>query len=422
MSLVKNNPILTDKSYDDDRKTIEKIKSKKFIYQFVPDEIAYLLDVQKVKYKNKNLKSSYIIDLVNTGIFNVLIYKRNTFQLNSAVMRVRYGSHYNIYVDYLVDEGVLVKGRGYLKGSHSNSYSLNPEILDKKIRRYKNYDKFLLKKYIKRAIGLYEDEKINNNEYNIEFLVRRKMIESLFTIDIDMKKAQEYINMLKDDKNDIFNRNMHAIEAIRKGDLFYHFDNYGRMHTNFTVLRSFIRQQCLSINGDKLKELDIHNSQPMFLAKLIDSCNSPWVDKEELKFFKDLVKKGKYYSYIMDRMGITKKKTAKKVTYNVLFGKNKIYTEDKFDKNNEFKKIFPSIFKFITIFKNQHNNHKVLSYKLQRLESNLIFNRIVKRIMEKEPSINLFTVHDSISVPSKHYEMAQEIFVDELAKEFNFNI
>ena len=73
-----------------------------------------------------------------------------------------------------------------------------------------------------------------------------------------------------DDNNiDIYNRNVYSIDSIDKKHIFYHFDEYGRMHTNYTILKSYVRKNYIFIDDDDVSEIDIPNSQPLFLTKLI---------------------------------------------------------------------------------------------------------------------------------------------------------
>jgi hypothetical protein len=46
------------------------------------------------------------------------------------------------------------------------------------------------------------------------------------------------------------------------------------------------------IDGEETCELDINNSQPLFLTKLIADSKSKWVNAEEFELFKQLTIKG----------------------------------------------------------------------------------------------------------------------------------
>jgi hypothetical protein len=186
------------------------------------------------------------------------------------------------------------------------------------------------------------------------------------------------------------------------------------MHTNYTILKSFIRKNCLLIDGEETCEIDIQNSQPLFLTKLIDIN---MVDKKEFELFRQLTTTGTYYQYVMYQLGETDKKKVKEMTYKVLFGRN--IGSSKVDK--QFKKLFPTIHQFIKTYKKENEDYRVLAYDLQKAESNLIFNTIIKKINQFYPEIKLITIHDSIVIPKKYREEVNQIFEIELKREFNIN-
>ena len=86
-----------------------------------------------------------------------------------------------------------------------------------------------------------------------------------------------------------------------------------------------------------------------------------------------------------------------------------------------FENLFPSIHHFIKLYKKEHGDYKVLAYTLQRMESNLIFNKIIKTMMLIDPSIKMITIHDSIICQSKHRELLNKVFNSMIEEEFNYN-
>ena len=405
-------------------KTIKEIENKKYIYQFIPNFLYNIKNTKKIKFTDNRgklfkLNTEYIIDLVNTGIINCLFRKDNAFILNAGVMKKRYGKFYNKYVEYLIAKNIIYMSKGHLKGRHSRTYSFRQNIANNNLKRYKNRNKCLLKKYIERCVDVYKGKADNNG---IEIYIKQKMVDNLLEVNIDINKTLYFLKNIKNDQQS-YNKNIKAVESIYNRDIFFKFDNYGRMHTNYTVLQSYIRKNYLDIKGEKLNEIDISNSQPLFLAKIIQETNSSIVDKEEFELFKRLVKNGEYYSHMMKKLKIDNRKYIKKSTYKVLFGENKIYEKEENNKKNfntAFRKIFPTIFAFITKYKRNYNNYKCLSYKLQKMESELIFNKIIKRVLNKNPDIIMITVHDSIIVQKSNYNIVNDIFNEELEKEFDF--
>ena len=82
--------------------------------------------------------------------------------------------------------------------------------------------------------------------------------------------------------------------------------------------------------------------------------------------------------------------------------------ENKFSNNN-----------FIKLYKKEHGDYKILAYDLQKAESNLIFNKMIKTIMNLHPEIKIITIHDSIVVQKKYRDIVNNIFQNEISKEFN---
>ena len=161
-------------------------------------------------------------------------------------------------------------------------------------------------------------------------------------------------------------------------------------------------------------EIDIANSQPLFLAKIIADSESKWVNSDELDLFRDLTINGNYYQHVMDHMKTKDRPMVKEMTYKVLFGRN--VHNSKADKI--FRELFPTIHNFIRLYKKEKGDYKVLAYELQKAESNLIFNKIIREVKNSFPEIKIVTVHDSIIIPRNRRDEVEAIFKTKLYEEF----
>lgn len=392
----------------------KKILNKKYILHFLPTSLYYIAESDYIIFGGKKLKTDYIIDIINSLLIKYYFTRDNNYVLNSVVLKDKYGYLYNYYIKYLVANKILTLKKNYSVGKSSRKYSLPLKFLKEKAMRYKNKDTTLLKKFKKRKMNLVDLKANKKNLIDID--VKLKLIRDLYDIEVDVDKSIFFLTNITQKEMGIYNRNLHSVQTIDKKDIFYHFDDYGRMHTNYTILRSFIRQNCLSVDGDDTYEIDIPNSQPLFLTKLIVDGNYETVDKNELELFKTLTKKGNFYEYLDQNYKIGDRKDIKSMTYRVFFGLNG--GNSKADKM--FKSVFPSIHKFIKRYKKDNGGHKSLSHKLQRMESDFIFNKVVKKIMYQHPEIKMVTIHDSVVLSSKHKDVARSIFRAELLTEFNF--
>jgi hypothetical protein len=388
----------------------KKLQDKKYSIQFLPEQLLPESFNTHFEFNTQKLKSSYLIDIVHNLLLKYYFKKDNIFNLSSTVLKEKYGHLYNYYMNYLITKDVIKLIKNHQKGKNARVYKLNESVINGTITRFKNFDKVLLKKY-KNAVSLIESQDIENNKINID--VKRKLVNDLFSIEIEYSKAIFFLDSTLQEQ-DIYNRNKYSVECINDKHIFYHFDNYGRMHTNFTILKSFIRKNCLLIDGEETSEIDIKNSQPLFLCKLITLDGLHIVDKSEFELFKWLTYNGKFYQYMMDNSTIQDKNEMKKCIYKVFFGKN---FKNKSD--DVFKNLFPTIYNFIKFYKKEHKDYRILAHDLQNLESNLIFNKIVKEIMYIYPEIKVITIHDSIICPRKYRDIVERIFYQNLEKEFN---
>jgi hypothetical protein len=387
----------------------KKLESKRYSVQFLPEFLIQESLNKNFTYKETKLKTAYLIDITHNLLLKYYFKKDNLFNLSSVVLKEKYGYLYNYYMDYLVSKDILKLVKKHQKGKNARIYKLNEKIINGKITRYKNEDSILLKKY-KNAVSLIEKQDIDSNTINPD--VKRKLVDDLFHVQIQFDKAIFFLDSTLQDV-DIYNRNKYSVECINDKHIFYHFDNYGRMHTNFTILKSFIRKNCLLINGEETSEIDIKNSQPLFLCKLIESDGLIIVNTDEFELFKFLTYNGKFYQYLMDNSKYRDRKNVKEMIYKVFFGKN-----FKSKGDDLFKSLFPTIHEFIKIYKKEHGDYRILAHDLQNLESNLIFNKIVKEIMYIYPEVNLITIHDSIICNTKYRDVVEKIFHKNLEKEF----
>lgn len=406
------NVIVTKESSES---VAKRLDDKLFSLQFLPECLYGISTVKTLEFNGVKLKTNYLIDIVHNLILKYYFKKENRFALNATILKDKYGYLYNYYINYLVSNGILILKTNYQNGVTSRIYGLDERIFTNKIKRYKNLDKVLLKKFKNKFVDM-----IHINDTSkvslIEPLIKEKLVSDLFSVKIEYDRAIFFLDALKHQDIDIYNRNIYSVDCINDKHIFYHFDDYGRMHTNYTILKSFIRKNCLLIDGEETCEIDIPNSQPLFLTKIID-MDSNLVDQKELLLFKELTISGTYYQYVMNQLGEGNKKKVKEMTYKVLFGRN--IATSKVDKN--FKKLFPTIHQFIKNYKKEHGDYRVLAYDLQKAESDLVFNTVIKKVMQFYPEIKLITIHDSIVIPRKYKEEVNQIFEIELKKEFNIN-
>ena len=387
----------------------KKLSDKKYSTQFLPECLIEISKISHIYYKDEKLKSSYLIDIVHNLILKYYFKKENSFNLSSLILKDKYGYLYNYYIGYLVDNQILKLVKNHSKGKNSRIYKLDDSVLKKSIIRYKNDDKVILKKLKK----VYTDSIINDTGQNqILDHIKVKLVSDLHHVEIDYAKSIFFLDS-SIQETDIYQKNRYSVESIKDGNIFHHFDNYGRLHTNFTILKSFIRKNCLLIDGEETCEIDIKNSQPLFLNKIIKNNPQIIVDPDEMFFYSSLTKSGRFYEFVQNKLEIKDKKVVKEMVYKVFFGKN---YPNKLDRN--FEKLFPTIYNFIKSYKKIHDNYKQLSYDLQRLESDFIFNKVINEIYITNENIVLLTCHDSIICKQSDHINIKKMFDTFIEDEF----
>ena len=56
------------------------------------------------------------------------------------------------------------------------------------------------------------------------------------------------------------------------------------------------------------------------------------------------------------------------------------------------------------------------------MESNLLYNKIIKRIVELCPDIKIISIHDSIVFEEKYKDVVDIVFNEGIKREFNIEI
>ena len=376
-----------------------------YILQFISKDFQYLTQQTKIQYKGVNLKCSYLINIIHELL--IKYYFNNTievsFNLSSVILRKKYGEHYNYYIEYLCENVFMSLVSNYYVGKKTKTYKLDTKYIYDVIR-WKNFDNFLLKKSKDR----YETSITEMSKSSIHPDIRQRLVDSLIKIQIDYNGAIDYLNNLRNNNlidGSKYQKNIISVENINMKHIYFNFDDYGRFHTNFTILKKEIRNEYLTINNEILAEIDINNSQPLFFAVLLREELSN-INNDTQKYF-DLVKSGLLYDDICENSILKERNEAKELIYKVLFGNN-VRSHSK--ENKIFKKLYPSVYEYILEFKDLQDDYKKLSHELQRMESEFVFNNVIKEIYETYPEIVLFTVHDSIIFPKSYEEGVEFIY------------
>ncbi len=181
----------------------------------------------------------------------------------------------------------------------------------------------------------------------------------------------------------------------------------GRIHTNITNLYKQLRA-LLRVDGqdEPLVELDIRNSQPLFLA--IAALKAKVQDKKYL----ELCESGQLYDYLALELGMSRD-SAKKELMLYYFAKNGHRSVLK-ELKQLFEKQFDSIASYLTKIKSK--DHKRAAKQMQMAERQLIIDNVCVKLFQQRKDLFVTTVHDSLLVRKSDSDLAEAVLMDEFMK------
>jgi hypothetical protein len=233
-------------------------------------------------------------------------------------------------------------------------------------------------------------------------------------IKIDFTKASTYNRAFYFTDPDTYYANFYSICNYRDLNYKFHTDRSNRIHTNLTNIKSDFRR-FLSVQGEKLGQVDIKNSQPLFLYLVIkDNPEIPDCEKQE---YRQLVEEGRFYEMFIEKLNLAvdQRKEVKKMTYKYIF-----YGENRNVDNRYltlFREKFPNIMEFINQIKKP--DYKQFAILLQRAESRFVIGKVVPEFLQRHSTAQEFinTIHDSIVVKASKLDEAkltmEECFMQE---------
>ncbi len=383
----------------------------------------------------------HIISSIPTRDWDLI--DRNGFTAINKVILQRRIHEYKLYISYLVSNGILEENRHYVPGKKSMGLKFNSryqsELIPIQITKWT---------LIKSITGYHSNVNIEKTE-EIHFL--KKWFNC--KIQVDLEGAQIFLTQLKE--QEIESGSLHAQQAYNsrilplleliQGEYSFGVDNTGfRLHTNLTRTMKELRKY-IKYDGNKLHSIDIVNSQP-FLARplfqlnyfnrnkiydkilnqrLTTQANYPIMlvekiervtNQQDVINYLEMVTNGEFYEkfgeilvqnelFDGDIQNTSVRDTVKEITFATLYSPNTAMAYN--SEVRVFSNVFPNVYEMIKLIKLGHGNHRAYSILLQRLEAELILDKICKRISHAYPQIPIFTIHDSIVTIEKYVPIVE---------------
>ncbi|MBT8319903.1 MAG: hypothetical protein KJP01_07220 [Gramella sp.] len=403
----------------------------------------------------------FIIEYLAKGMEQGDLDQNLGFINTSSVKLQKRIKNYKQYLDHLLEHGFIrtdmeyipgIKSKGYLiSGKNEEDTTINLIPIESSVSR-KNRTKDNKERIAKNR----ETEKNYphltkwfNDKLKIDVQSAKSKLNELYPIQKGgikgplKGKASRHTKRVK---------SLYSINKLANKNFYYNVDDFGgRFHSNLTNIKKELRNY-ITYDGKRLVNIDIKNSQPFFSTLLFKpafykekseifciwdiptlcylwfpksykyEC-APFVimlgkslqktDNEKYNEFIDMVNSGNFYEQIYSKLYPDKpynKSDAKLMILIYFFANNRSRAKIKQD----FKKALPEVHKLFALIKRK--NHRALAHILQRIESEIIIQRVTKRISNEAPDLPIFTIHDSVATLQGNEDYVSRIIKEEIKR------
>lgn len=360
--------------------------------------------------------------------------------LKAAYLRkwVHY-DHMEAIRDALVKAGVLEMRPHYVRGKHSFSFRLGQDFAFSSFNKIQIHDSRTIQRLQK--IRRLQCPSI----YTLE-QPYRGLLQWLQRVEVDYELAVHLLRLLPMDPEKRVAKLL-SLEMLKDKDFFFIGpDRFGRIHTNISNLWRNLRP-LLRIQGERLVNIDIANSQPLFFGLTVlhrlrerernknhktrnlfqyptkqTQSFQPFLQYDaakqesagipgDLKRYIQLCEDGRFYDELMEAMKAQMpKQDFKKLFFRkVLFCKPRNTAE-----MNVFTKQFPTVAKVLTELKTK--DYRNAAQRMQRVESDFVIRRVCRRLLKEQPDTPILTIHDSIMTPVARKDLVRRVMEEEFAK------
>ncbi|PQO42295.1 hypothetical protein [Blastopirellula marina] len=179
----------------------------------------------------------------------------------------------------------------------------------------------------------------------------------------------------------------------------------GRIHTNITNLCKPLRAY-LRADGEAsmLAEIDIRNSQPLFLG--LAAKQKGHVNHDYLRLCED----GLLYDRMAEQLNMTRDVAKKNVM--VMLYADRIYPTPQ---QRWFEENFPEVSDYVNNVRAQGGG-TMLAKRMQQAERKLIITEVCPRLFRRKKSTFVTTIHDSLMTKQEDAEMALETVQEAFSK------
>jgi hypothetical protein len=404
-------------------------------YQLIPEKIVNELPViaELLKHSIKGFSIDYLKEIISIVACHIRKDEGSTpLKMIYIKLLVPQGDK---YLMGLIDLGIIERSGTFSKEkSICYKYNFAPAYYSKFLSYPLKNEKLILR--IEKAYSKIRKE----NAATLKGHSEQTKYLRLLTIDPDYSRFLEENYNTETDQYNIIKA---SAQRIENRDIFYSIDTTsGRFHSNITNMSKDLRPY-LRIKGEPLVNLDVKNSQ-LYLSTIIltNPGKVSWMTEnpafalllqtlkislnQDVKEFVRISVLGEIYEYLMNEFSkeglqLTRSETKRQVL-RILFARNRMPKDELNRKCRQiFIKSFPTVHKIFSKVRghekgDKFNNYKRFAILLQRIESYLMLDVILKRIYKELPDTIAITIHDSImtGILTNNVEAVRKIMADEL--------
>jgi hypothetical protein len=342
------------------------------------------------------------------------------------------------YLLVLIEMGVIIRSGAYVPGVKSYRYDFSPDyksryvsapLTDMRLIRRLNEVQTQFERQGSKLVRGYCNQ--------VQYLKKLTLADGY-----DKYINENYSTETKKD-TEKYNAIIASATRIKNGVFKWKIDQTsGRFHSNVTNMNKDLRP-FLRVDEKPLCNIDIKNSQPFLSTILLTNPGKvSWMTKNpafallleslkvsmnlDVKNYISLVVSGGIYEHLMaefakEGLVLTRKET-KVQMLRILFARNRSPKDETNKKCRAiFKDRFPTVHRIFAKVRGNETGDKFTSFSrfailLQRIESYLILDRILKRVYRELPGVVAITIHDSVmtGVLTSDVEAVRKIMLEEM--------
>ena len=326
--------------------------------------------------------------------------------------------HYNHVVDSLHEHGAVVRVQ-YQVGEHSFGYRLGDRFRADKHIRIAVQDPRLIDRL--RLFHEKAEQERQSRMKPVHFALERHQQR----LSIDGKQARDIIESLPPASNPWDCQGI-LVRDIQEKDFHVNVGRYGRVSNNITSMKREIRP-ALRIGQEPLQHVDISCCQPALIGRaakhaeqlpareqsqsnkenkresIYDAPGSP-LCSGDVDVYCELVQSGQFYDFLLADLktgpcpSLTRDDLKKRFLTDVVAKRkaNRHGAEYPSQIEDRFRRLFPSLHRFIRVVNCDGWEHENLIRQLQQEESKLVIETVAASLIAKYPRIFVLTLHDAI--------------------------